>query len=140
MKYLYICMMLMVTSLSAIAEHDGHVHEIMVDGKALEVSPERFANFTSDLSNARIAIVSVKGMVCDFCARGIEKMFKKDKAVIKIDVDLDKGKVVIAYNMDKIIDFEDIKQKILANGQNAVDLQVLELQRNEGKPLRITAD
>ena len=62
-----------------------------------------------------------------FCARGIEKTFKKDKSVQKIDVDLNRGKVLIAYAGDKEIDFDDIKKKILANGQNATDLQVLDI-------------
>ena len=35
--------------------------------------------FVKDLSNVKIAIVDVKGMVCDFCARGIEKTFYDDK-------------------------------------------------------------
>jgi 3-isopropylmalate dehydratase small subunit len=66
-------------------------------------------------------------MVCDFCARGIEKTFKKDKNVKKIDVDLSKGKVLIAYNNNQKIKFDDIKEKILINGQNAIDMTVLDL-------------
>ena len=34
-----------------------------------------FAEFTSSLSNMQIVVVDVNGMVCDFCARGIEKTF-----------------------------------------------------------------
>ena len=45
-----------------------------------------------DLKDSQIAVVNVKGMVCDFCARGIEKTFKKDTNVKKIDVDLAKEK------------------------------------------------
>ena len=55
--------------------HEGHLHDTLVDGKALEVDPERFDNFMAGLSGSQIAIVSVNGMVCDFCARGIEKTF-----------------------------------------------------------------
>lgn len=66
-------------------------------------------------------------MVCDFCARGIEKTFKKDNQVLKIDVDLNNGKVLIAYSKQKLISFEDIKSKILANGQNAIDMQILNI-------------
>jgi len=71
--------------------------------------------------------VSVSGMVCDFCARGIEKIFSKDKSVLKLDVDLSGGKVLIAFDKDQIIDFEDIKKKILSNGQNATDLQIIKI-------------
>ncbi len=107
--------------------HEGHMHMELVDGKKLEVDGDRFDTFVNGLSKSQVAVVSVKGMVCDFCARGIEKTFKKDKSVKKIDVDLNRGKVLIAYASDKQIDFDDIKKKILANGQNATDLQVLDI-------------
>ena len=107
--------------------HEGHLHEELVDGKKLEVDPDRFDKFIMDLKDSQIAVVNVKGMVCDFCARGIEKTFKKDTNVKKIDVDLSKGKVLIAYNVAYEIIFDDIKEKILINGQNAIDMQVINL-------------
>ncbi|MEK9650497.1 MAG: heavy metal-associated domain-containing protein [Gammaproteobacteria bacterium] len=107
--------------------HEGHLHETLVDGKQLEVDAERFDNFIKGLSDTQVAIVSVNGMVCDFCARGIEKTFAKDALVKKIDVDLNRGKVLIAYSDEIVIDFEDIKKKIIANGQNATDLQILSI-------------
>jgi copper chaperone CopZ len=107
--------------------HEGHLHEQLVDGKKLEVDPVRFDKFVMGLKNSQIAVVNVKGMVCDFCARGIEKTFKKDKNVKKIDVDLSKGKVLIAYNNNQKIKFDDIKEKILINGQNAIDMTILDL-------------
>ena len=107
--------------------HEGHLHEELVDGKKLEVDPERFDKFIMDLKDSQIAVVNVKGMVCDFCARGIEKTFKKDTNVKKVDVDLSKGKVLIAYNVAYEIIFDDIKEKILINGQNAIDMQVINL-------------
>ena len=107
--------------------HKGHLHEQMVDGEKLEVDVDRFDKFVDGLKDKQIAVVSVKGMVCDFCAQGIEKTFKKDKTVAKIDVDLNKGKVFIAYQMNTKIDFEKIKKMIVSNGQNATKLQVLKL-------------
>jgi copper chaperone CopZ len=107
--------------------HEGHLHEQMVDGEKLEVDVERFDKFVEGLKDKQIAVVSVKGMVCDFCAQGIEKTFKKDKTVAKIDVDLNKGKIFIAYQMNTKIDFEKIKKMIISNGQNATKLQVLKL-------------
>jgi 3-isopropylmalate dehydratase small subunit len=70
-------------------------------------------------------------MVCDFCARGIEKTFKKDDKVKKIDIDLTKGKVLLAYSLEEMIDFADVKQNILINGQNAVDMNIITLKNNE---------
>ena len=107
--------------------HEGHLHEQLVDGKKLEVDPTRFDQFVMGLKDSQIAVVNVKGMVCDFCARGIEKTFKKDTNVKKIDVDLSKGKVLIAYNNSHKIKFDDIKGKILINGQNAIDMTIINL-------------
>lgn len=107
--------------------HEGHLHDTMVDGKNLNVDPDRFDKFMEELTDVKIAIVSVKGMVCDFCARGIEKTFLKDKSVKKIDVDLANGKVIIAYLKAKNINYDEIEKKILSNGQNMSDLQVLEV-------------
>mgnify|MGYP001286163930 FL=1 len=107
--------------------HEGHLHEQLVDGKKLEVDPIRFDKFVMGLKDSQIAVVNVQGMVCDFCARGIEKTFTKDKNVKKIDVDLSKGKVLIAYNNSQEIKFDDIKEKILINGQNAIDMTIINL-------------
>ena len=107
--------------------HEGHLHEQLLDGKKLEVDPVRFDKFVMGLENSQIAVVNLHGMVCDFCARGIEKTFKKDKNVKKIDVDLSKGKVLIAYNKNQEIKFDDIKEKILINGQNAIDMTIINL-------------
>ena len=135
MKIFFIIVFLVSTFVNAQDNHDhhdhhsheGHLHEQMVDGEKLEVDVERFDKFIEGLKDKQIAVVSVKGMVCDFCAQGIEKTFKKDKTVAKIDVDLNKGKVFIAYRMNTKIDFEKIKKMIVSNGQNATKLQVLKL-------------
>ena len=108
-------------------DHEGHLHDTMVDGKLLEVDPERFDAFVLNLEDKQVAIISVSGMVCDFCARGIEKTFTRDKSVLKVDVDLSGGKVLIAYGKEKNIDFEEIKIKIMSNGQNATDLQIIKI-------------
>ena len=66
-------------------------------------------------------------MVCDFCARGISKTFKKDENVKKISIDLKNGKVVIAYQNDYKISFDDIKEKMLENGINAVNMEIINI-------------
>ena len=105
----------------------SHYHDVYVQGEKLEVDEKRFKKFLDGLSNSQIAVVNINGMVCDFCARGIEKTFVKDKAVKRIDVDLERGKVLIAYTKEKEIDFDEIKNKILANGQNAIDFTILNI-------------
>ena len=122
---IYCAFAVVVTYAENSHKHSGHTHETLVDGEKLEVDPEQFDNFVKGLHQSQIAIVSVKGMVCDFCARGIEKTFRKDKTIQKINVDLSRGKVILAYSMDKEIVREEISHNILINGQNMTHLQVI---------------
>ena len=107
--------------------HDGHLFERFVDGKKLKFDSKRFDKFAGGLSDCRIAIVSVMGMVCDLCARGIEKSFKRDPEVIGLDVDLSNGKILIAFSRLANIDFEEIKARVLVNGQNATSMRIIEI-------------
>ena len=104
-----------------------HQHEVFVDGERLQLDTNRFNTFVKGLSDCQIAVISVMGMVCDFCARGIEKSFKRDPEVIGLDVDLSNGKILIAFSLAAHIDFDEIKERILVNGQNATSMHVLEL-------------
>ena len=81
-----------------------------------------FVEFTSSLSNMQIVVVDVNGMVCDFCARGIEKTFYNDNDVKKVKVSLEQGKVLIAYSLNKKVDLDEIKNIFLSNGQTATDI------------------
>ena len=72
--------------------HDGHKDMTYVDGSKTKTTDEMFSSFSTGLSNTQIVIVDVQGMVCDFCARGIEKTFNDDKDVKKVQVNLEKGK------------------------------------------------
>ena len=109
------------------ADHAMHQADVFVDGSTVDIDPDQIKQFTSDLQGGQVAVVSVMGMVCDFCARGIEKTFKRDKSVAKVDVDLSKGKVLIAFDTEEPIDRAEIDRKILANGQNVTAVQMLNI-------------
>ena len=132
MKKILFAFLLSVTSIGF--AHNCHDHGSdnqpmkSVFGEGFEIDTLKYTKFTKDLaSGEQIAVVNVNGMVCDFCARGIEKTFMKSANVKKVDVDLEVGKVLIAYSSGTKISFEDIKEKITANGQTAVDMEVLTL-------------
>ena len=108
--------------------HEGHLHTQLIDGAEIKLDAQRFDEFVADQSGSQIAIISVTGMVCDFCARGIEKTFQKVAGFKKIDVDLANGKVMIAYAAAAKIINEDIEQKILSNGITVTDIQILSAQ------------
>ena len=60
--------------------------------------------------------VSVNGLVCDFCAQSVEKLFKKEKAVQDIDVDLKMGMVTILIKSGEIMDDIKITELIIQSG------------------------
>ena len=107
--------------------HKGHIHKEFVKGEKFNIHSDRFDSFANGLKQVQIAIVNVNGMVCDFCARGIEKSFSKDINLKKIDVDLSKGKVLLAYDLEKKISFDEIKKLIVENGQNVTDIEIIKL-------------
>ena len=132
MKKILFVFLLSITSIGF--THNCHDHGSdnqpmkSVSGEGFEIDTQKYTKFTKDLANGeQVAVVNVNGMVCDFCARGIEKTFMKSANVKKVDVDLEVGKVLIAYSSDTKITFEDIQEKITANGQTAVDMKVVKL-------------
>jgi len=96
--------------------------------EGLKIDETKYTVFLKGLVRGeKIALINVNGMVCDFCARGIEKTFMKSGNVKKVDVDLDAGKVLIAYALGAKINFREIKEKITANGQTAINMKIIEL-------------
>ena len=67
--------------------------------------------------------VGVNGMVCDFCAQGIKKQFKKEAAVEKIEVDLDNKKVTIHLKHDTKLADDTIKTKLKDAGYEVTTIQ-----------------
>lgn len=49
--------------------------------------------------------ISVNGLVCDFCARSIEKLFSKKESVKSINVNLEK--MLITINLNKGMSLHD---------------------------------
>jgi copper chaperone CopZ len=61
---------------------------------------DKAIGLSSGIKSENIIDVATNGMVCDFCAQAIEKVFMKREDVQGINVDLDNQKVVI-YLKDK---------------------------------------
>ena len=77
---------------------------------------------------AKTIKIGVEGMVCDFCAQSIEKVFLKQAGVEKVDVNLDIGKVIVKM-ADVFQDDEDgisdemIKQLFLDAGYDVSKIE-----------------
>ena len=62
--------------------------------------------------------IKVSGLVCDFCARSLEKLFLKRGDVAGIKVDLGKGSVVVAMKPGLTIDDATLTKLITDSGYN----------------------
>ncbi len=77
---------------------------------------------------AESAKIKVTGMVCDFCARGVEKSFKGRDDIEKINVSLEDSLVEIQLKEKAALSDEEIKKVITDNG-----LSVVSIERLSGK-------
>ena len=74
----------------------------------------------SSISFASEVKVGVKGMVCAFCAQGIEKKFKAQSEVESINVSLENKFVTIKYKDGKSLPQDKISQLLKESGYEAV--------------------
>ena len=68
--------------------------------------------------NGTLMTVAVEGMVCDFCAQAIEKVFMKREEVAGITVNLDDQNVIISLKSEKDIENNIIEELFLNSGYN----------------------
>ena len=66
--------------------------------------------------------VSVNGLVCDFCARSIEKLFSKKESVDSINVNLEKMLITINLKIGKVLNDDTIKQVIRNSGYDVTEI------------------
>ena len=65
----------------------------------------------------------VNGLVCDFCARALEKTFGKEEAVESINVDLDEKMITIHLNEGHTLDNKTVMQLITDAGYDVRDIR-----------------
>lgn len=67
--------------------------------------------------------VKVNGLVCDFCARSLEKIFYQRDGVYGVDVDLDGGEVELDVTEGAQLTDEEIKKLITDSGFNVTEIK-----------------
>jgi mercuric ion binding protein len=67
--------------------------------------------------------VNVKGIVCAFCAQGVEKAFKSDKSVESVNVNLDEYRVELKFKTGQALSDEVITKRITDAGYNVVSIE-----------------
>ncbi len=66
--------------------------------------------------------IKVNGLVCDFCARNISKVFSKVKEVSNVDVDLSRKLVTLALAPGFVLEDEKIGKLIRDAGYQVVSI------------------
>lgn len=89
---------------------DHHEHE----GEPAEPAP-------APVENASVS-AKVKGMVCDFCARAVEKVFGREDAVEGVSVDLDAGAINIAFKPGENLSDDRIAELVRMSGYALVSI------------------
>ena len=70
----------------------------------------------------QILKISVNGLVCDFCARSIEKLFRKKESVESINVDLENMLITIYLKKGKNINNIIVTQLIKDSGYDVTEI------------------
>ena len=77
---------------------------------------------SQDKINSEVLNISVSGLVCDFCARSIEKIFSKKESVQSININLEKMLITINLKKGKNLDDNTIKQLIKDSGYDVREI------------------
>ena len=89
----------------------------------VDKSPVSSAVQMAPKASGEEATVIVNGMVCSFCAQGIEKKFHKHKSVDGIKVDLDNKKVVIQFKKGADITDKELTTLLKKSGYDVVGIK-----------------
>ena len=110
------------TSINSYAEENNHDNNEM-DHSNHEMDNEKITLQEGSIDpNGILLTVAVEGMVCDFCAQAIQKVFLKKEEVAGITVDLDNQNVVIALKEDTNITDNVIEDLFINAGYNVSEI------------------
>ena len=110
------------TSINSYAQEHNHDNNEMDHGNH-EMDKEKITLQSGSIDpNGILLTVTVEGMVCDFCAQAIQKVFLKKEEVAGITVDLDNQNVVIALKENKNITDNVIEDLFINAGYNVSEI------------------
>ena len=94
----------------SMADDAGHSHDVPAQGVTEASKPGEEAG--------DVVQVKAKGLVCDFCARALEKVIMKRPEVEGMKVDLTSKVIAIRLKKGRSLDDETIKSLVTAAGYN----------------------
>lgn len=86
---------------------------------AVSQSPE---SETAQL-DATMLTVSVKGMVCDFCAQAVTKVFGRNDAVDGVHVDLDNGEIHVGLKPGMSLSDDEVETLVNRSGYAMISVE-----------------
>lgn len=75
------------------------------------------------VASGETVVAKVNGMVCDFCAQAVTKVFGREDAVERVDVDLDNGEIKVAMKPGKTLDDAKIESLVRKSGYALVAVE-----------------
>jgi len=72
--------------------------------------------------NGEVVTIKAYGLVCDFCANAIEKVFMRQDEVSGIDVSLAKHHILIAFKQGQQLDDAEITKLVTDSGYNVKEI------------------
>ena len=110
------------TSINSYAQEHNHDNN-ETDHSNHEMDNEKITLQEGSIDpNGILLTVAVEGMVCDFCAQAIQKVFLKKEQVAGITVDLDNQNVIIALKEDTDITDNIIEDLFINAGYNVSEI------------------
>ena len=82
-----------------------------------------FQVLTKNNLKGEVLYIYVNGLVCDFCARSIEKLFSKRDSVENINLNLEEMLITITLKEGKNLKNEIIEQIIKDSGYDVMEIQ-----------------
>ena len=98
--------------------YNTYAHDKNNEAELTHNEVDKATALSSGIKSNNIIDVSTNGMVCDFCAQAIEKVFMKREEVQGIIVDLNNQKVVIYLKNNLSIDDTEIFKLFEDSGYN----------------------
>lgn len=74
-------------------------------------------------SDTTMLTVNVKGMVCDFCAQAVTKVFGKNEAVENVHVDLDNGEIHVGLKPGESLTDDEVESLVKKSGYAMVSVE-----------------
>ena len=95
----------------------------MIIGSVPVMSAEDLANPEMTASAQTVVAAKVNGMVCDFCARAVTKVFSKEEAVESVDVDLDNGEIHVTLKAGEDLADDTVETLVIKSGYTLVSIE-----------------